>query len=436
MFDIRSLLQCLLFEIDETTMRQLSRVLTAMLTMSGRVTMLGISRWAGQGGSYRTVQRLFATQLPWPKMFWEFFRCHCWCSKNRYLLAGDEVVVTKSGKKTHGLGRFFSSLYDHPVKGLAFFELSLVSVEQRHAFPLRTEQVMRTEVKPKPASSSQRKRGRPPGSKNQDKSQVTLNGELRQIKGMLTASLTLIDYLFEPGYLLLDGKYGNNYAAQMAQQVGLHLISKLRHDSELYLPYQGSDRRCRYGERIKPRQMSENFLVHSSTEDGIRTDIYQVKNALHKKFAQPLNLVIIVKTNLKTQAQAHVILFSTDLNLGYELLSDYYALRFQIEFNFRDAKQFWGLEDFMNTSETGVTNAVNLSFFMVNLSHRLLRDFRVNNPLLGILDLKAAFRACKYVEEIVKLLPQKPNPILLASILTRVANLGAIHPIPAPQNPL
>ena len=175
MFDILSLLQCLLFEIDETTKNQLNIVLTGMLAMSGRVTMLGISRWAGKGGSYRTVQRLFASQLPWPKMFWEFFHCHCWRSTNHYLLAGDEVVVTKSGKKTHGLGRFFSSLYDHPVLGLAFFELSLVSVEQRHAFPLRTEQVIRTEVKQKPVSSSKRKRGRPPGSKNKDKSEVTLN---------------------------------------------------------------------------------------------------------------------------------------------------------------------------------------------------------------------------------------------------------------------
>lgn len=417
-------------------MNHLNIVLTAMLAMSGRVTMLGISRWGGKGGSYRTVQRLFASQLPWPKMLWEFFRCHCWRSTNHYLLAGDEVVVTKSGKKTHGLGRFFSSLYDHPVLGLAFFELSLVSVEQRHAFPLRTEQVIRTEVKQKPVSSSKKKRGRPPGSKNQDKSKVTLNAELRQIKGMILASLTLIERLFHLDYLLLDGKYGNNYAVQMARQVGLHLISKLRHDSELYLPYQGSDRRCHYGERIKPRQMSQEFLVSSSTEGGIRTETYQVKNALHKKFAQPLNLVIIVKTNLKTQAQAHVILFSTDLTLSYELLIDYYVLRFQIEFNFRDAKQFWGLEDFMNTSETGVTNAANLSFFMVNVSHRLLRDFRLTNPLLSVLDLKAAFRGYKYAEEILKLLPQKPNPILLASILTRVANLGAIHPIPAAETTL
>jgi len=431
MYDILSLLQCLLLEIDQTTVRQLSVVLTAMLTMSGRVTMLGISRWAGRGGSYRTVQRLFATPLPWPTILWQFFRCHCWCRQNNYLLAGDEVVVTKSGKQTHGLGRFFSSLYDHPVVGLAFFELSLVSIEQRHAFPLCTEQVIKTEVEPQPESGKPRKRGRPLGSKNKDKNQVCLNQELRQIKGMITALLTLVNGLFRLNYLLLDGKYGNNHAVQMAQQTRLHLISKLRSDSELYLPYQGSDQRRHYGERIKPRQMSQDFLVDVSTEKGIRTETYQVKKALHKKFAQPLNLVIIVKTNLRTQAQAHVILFSTDLTLSYELLSDYYALRFQIEFNFRDAKQFWGLEDFMNTSETAVTNAANLSFFMVNLSHRLLRDFRVHNPSSGVLDLKAAFRGYKYVEEFLKWLPQKPDPILLASILGRLTNLGAIHTISA-----
>jgi hypothetical protein len=44
-----------------------------MLVMTGRVTMLGLSRWAGQGGSYRTVQRFFATVIPWAILFWVFF---------------------------------------------------------------------------------------------------------------------------------------------------------------------------------------------------------------------------------------------------------------------------------------------------------------------------------------------------------------------------
>jgi len=59
------------------------------------------------------------------------------------------------------------------------------------------------------------------------------------------------------------------------------------------------------------------------------------------------------------------------LELSAEHLVEYYRLRFQIEFNFRDAKQFWGLEDFMNINQTGVTNAANLSLLMVNLSQVL-----------------------------------------------------------------
>ncbi len=151
---------------------------------------------------------------------------------------------------------------------------------------------------------------------------------------------------------------------------------------------------------------------------------------LHQEFAQPLNVVIVLKTNLLTQARAHVILFSTDLDLAWEQLIDYYSLRFQIEFNFRDAKQFWGLEDFMNVSPTAVTNAANLSFFMVNLSHLLLEQLPQFLPNSGVIDLKAHFRGYKYVEETIKLLVEKPEPVLLAQILARISCLGRVHQTP------
>ena len=146
-----------------------------------------------------------------------------------------------------------------------------------------------------------------------------------------------------------------------------------------------------------------------------------------KEFAQPLNVVILAKTNLRTQARAHVILFSSDLALAYAPLVDYYGLRFQIEFNFRDAKQHWGLEDFMNITPTGVTNAANLSLFMVNVSYRLQAHMRPRDPDYSILDLKADCRGYKYVQETIKMLPEKPEPVLLRQILNKVAGLGRIH---------
>ena len=121
--DILALFLCLQPCLTPTTLRQLSRVTLALLTMTGRVTMLGMSRWTDDGGSYRTIQRCFATAIPWAQLFWRFFRQHLFQTEDVYLLAGDEVVVSKAGKTTHGLGRFFSSIYQRAVPGLAFFSL-------------------------------------------------------------------------------------------------------------------------------------------------------------------------------------------------------------------------------------------------------------------------------------------------------------------------
>ncbi len=128
MYDILALLQCLLPEIKVTTIRQMNQIIMAMLAMSGRVTMLGISRWTLMGGSYRTVFRFFHTVIPWATVFWLFFRRHLFCPEDEYLLAGDEVVITKAGKETYGLDKFFSSLMNKPISGLSFFTLSLVSI--------------------------------------------------------------------------------------------------------------------------------------------------------------------------------------------------------------------------------------------------------------------------------------------------------------------
>ena len=241
-------------------------------------------------------------------------------------------------------------------------------------------------------------------------------------------------------YLVLDGHFGTNNVMQMVrQELSLHLVSKLRHDSALYFLYEGAQkpvgRKRVYGAKIDYDNIPSNYLVQTDTHEDIRTDIYQA-TMCHKSFADPLNVVIIVKTNLSTQQKAKVILFSSDLNLAYDLLIDYYQLRFQIEFNFRDAKQFWGLEDFMNVQPTPVANAVGLSFFMVNFSNLLLTHFRQAIPEGSLLDLKAHFRAQRYAREALKLFPDEADPILIDQMLGAMPALGAIRPQNAPLAPL
>jgi hypothetical protein len=67
---------------------------------------------------------------------------------------------------------------------------------------------------------------------------------------------------------------------------------------------------------------------------------------------------------------------------------------------------------------------------MVNLSRRLARDRRGIDPNASVLDLKTHYRGLSYVEEVMKLLPEKPEPGVLRRLLAQVTGLGRIHPLP------
>lgn len=435
--EIIIVLQCLSQCLDKTTLRQLSCIVLALLAMTGRVTMRGISRWTEPGGSYRTIQRFYNSPIVWAKLNWVFIRHHLLDPTDTLLIGGDETVVTKSGQQTYGLDRFFSSLYGKPVPGLSFFSLSLISVKQRTSYPLMLEQGRKeTEEKsaqkpvPKKAKKSAGKKGRPQGSRNKNRREVELKPYLSRIQTMLKKLLILIGLDLKLVYCVMDGAFGHNYALQMVRQCSLHLISKLRADAALYLPYGGPQKkrgaRKKYGQKLDYAHLPEQFLKETNILDGVQTNIYHL-TGWHKRFPDCLNIVIIRKINLKTQAWAQVILFSSDLQLAYDQLIDYYRLRFQIEFNFRDAKQFWGLEDFMNVNQTPVYNAANLAMFMVNLAQVLLAHFRPTCPTFSVNDLKAYFRGRKYVTETLKLLPQKPEPIFIDQIFANIAQLGRVN---------
>ena len=66
---------------------------------------------------------------------------------------------------------------------------------------------------------------------------------------------------------------------------------------------------------------------------------------------------------------------------------------------------------------------------MVNFSSVLLRRFQEDNPEFSVLDLKSHYRGCRYVSETIKLLPQKPDGILLAELFEHIARLGMVHPV-------
>ena len=104
------------------------------------------------------------------------------------------------------------------------------------------------------------------------------------------------------------------------------MIAKLRHDAALYFPYEGPyagrGKRKKYGKKLDCQHIPNDYLQADVVDKDMRTRLSHRK-LWHKKFSHLLNIVVLVKTNLKTQAVAHVVLFSSDLDLSYGQLIDY-----------------------------------------------------------------------------------------------------------------
>lgn len=402
---------------------------------------VGVSRWAEKGGSYRTVQRFFATTFLWTAWHLKFVESHLFNPLHEYILAGDATTITKSGKNTFGINRFFSGVLGIAVKGIEFFAISLIDVTNRKSYPVGVKQTIREKgetAKPKKKQlkkklrSGKKKpanlRGRPKGALNKDKMKLELSSELLRVNELLQSVLKLLRVFVSVRYLAMDGHYGHNQAVLLARSNCLELISKLRKDAVLYEKYEGEQKsrgpRKKNGERLKLDEIPRKYWQQEVQDQEVVTTYY-AGIFRHPSFGMELKVVIIEKKNEKKKKIGHAILFSSDVNLSWEKIVEYYSLRFQIEFNFRDAKQHFGLEDFMNTTARGVENAVNLSFLMVNLSAKMLSE--KGETGFGINDLKSQYQGAKYARWIIKKVLKIAEPIKLNELLENVGGLGSIH---------
>ena len=206
----------------------MSHVIFGMLTVNGRITMLGLSRWTEKGGSYRTIQRFYQSIQMWSAIHWVLFRERFLKPADQYIGAGDETVISKAGKKTYGLDRFFAGLQQQVIPGISFFAFSLINVNEEHSYPLQATQIIKS-AEEKAASKAKaearkakpigekKKPGRPKGSKNKDKQAVVLNAELLRIQTALKSFIATLGVFITMRYVALDGHFGNYPSAWMVR---------------------------------------------------------------------------------------------------------------------------------------------------------------------------------------------------------------------------
>lgn len=123
---------------------------------------------------------------------------------------------------------------------------------------------------------------------------MVLNPELLRIQTALKSLLETIGKSISLIYVVMDGHFGNYPSAYKVRETGLHLISKMRSDAALYFPCEGGHKKLgpkpKQGDKIDVRTLPDKYLKEISTEDDLRTQIYQGQ-FINKEFDFPLNAV-------------------------------------------------------------------------------------------------------------------------------------------------
>ena len=93
---------------------------------------------------------------------------------------------------------------------------------------------------------------------------------------------------------------------------------------------------------------------------------YQTLNSPQFK----INLKVVFVLNTKTNK--YILLASTDINQSARQIVEYYQLRFQIEFLFRDAKQFTSLNHCQARDQHKLDFHFNMSLTAINFSKAVM----------------------------------------------------------------
>jgi Transposase DDE domain len=276
--------------------------------------------------------------------------------------------LKKSGKKTAGKDYFFNSIAGKAEKGLEISVISIVEVETRLAYTLSVQQTPKRPelggvseprtIKAKPTRIPRHKNSLYPSQKPELTRIDDYIQHLKNTRPFLPNSVR---------YLVADGYYYRFKFSQAVQELNLEFIGKLRTDANLRYLYTGEQKKRgaprKYDGKVDLKDLSR-FTFVKQIEPGLSLYTQVVWSCCLKC---PIRLVYLSDTR-SPHSPKFALLFSTDIHLNAEQIFEYYQARFQIEFIFRDAKQFTGLSDCQSPHPQRLDFHFNASLTALNLA--------------------------------------------------------------------
>jgi len=318
-------------------------------------------------------------------------------------IALDPSYIDKSGKATKGVGTFWSGCAGKAKRGLELCGFAVVNISSSDAYHLKAFQ--------SPSPEELKKQG----------------SDLLSHYGKLVVEHAK-EWLSFSKYLLADAYFSKNPFVNHVLEAGMHLISRLRDDAALQYLYQGEQKTGKGRPRLyagkvdvkKPNM--EYFTLEEITEE------YQVFSAIvySKAFKRKLRMALVVfQKNGKETARK--LYFSTDLNLTASQVFIYYRSRFQIEFIYRDAKQYTGLCHCQGRTGEKLDFHWNAALTTVNLAKiQHQQDENFGKEKFSMANCKTLYNNILMLERFIAVFGINPNSAFNQKKIIVLLNFGRI----------
>jgi hypothetical protein len=286
---------------------------------------------------------------------------------NREQIAAiDCSFISKSGKQTWGMDNFYNGSISKSQKGLEISVISVVDVSAHQGYTISVKQTATTDRQPIPAQqTAKKKRKCKRKSKSKAKTEPVIS---ERVQGYLEQLKTARAHLpAAVKYLAADSFYSKKSVVDGVVALDLHLVSKLRIDADLRYCYTGEQK-----PKGAPRKydgkvdLSDLSRLEFGGELANGTKLYS-QVVWHVSLKRKIRIVYLLDQRTPDK-QRVALLFSTDITLDPLRLYEYYKSRFQIEFIFRDAKQFTGLCDCQSRQQQSLDFHFNASLAALNIA--------------------------------------------------------------------
>ena len=314
-------------------------IMLLFISIQGRMNFLQFGRY-GKFGEQRYRQQ-FEKQFDFLSFNKEITLSH---GSGNFAIAFDPSYISKSGKKTYGFDKYWSGVAKQAKFGLEISGIAAVDIDNKTAFHLEAVQTpTHVDIKEK---------------------DMSLLDWYANIIVQRKDTFSKIS-----NYIVADAYFSKKpFADKIIEDAQMHLISRLRNDSDLKYLYLGEPtgkkgRPKKYDGKINLKSIDEKYfkLVLDNDQTTIYTAIVYSKGLKR-------NIKLVYEQPKAEKTKSYLLFFSTDLKLDALEILQYYKNRFQIEFLYRDGKQHTGLNDCQARSENKLYFHFNASLTAINLA--------------------------------------------------------------------